>query len=218
MTALWGLYLELFQSALFGLTQFYGGQLGSAIVSLSISARLLLLPWSIRLTLRARAHARLLRSIRPELKAVREKWSADPKRMVAETQAVYARNHLTPLDVGPLKGALLQTPVFVGLFHTVRKALGAVGRPQSFLWVSHLARPDIGIALLATAIVGLGAVAGTSEGQPRWALAVPALSAGVMALMLSAGFGLYLMSSGLVGVLQGLIVRRIEMGSGRDAL
>jgi hypothetical protein len=33
-----------------------------------------------------------------------------------------------------------------------------------------------------------------------------------MALMFSAGFGLYLASTGLVGTLQGLIARRIEAG------
>ena len=37
------------------------------------------------------------------------------------------------------------------------------------------------------------------------------ISAGVMALMFSAGFGLYLASTGLVGTLQGLLVRRIEV-------
>jgi hypothetical protein len=38
-----------------------------------------------------------------------------------------------------------------------------------------------------------------------------------MAMMLSAGFGLYLAASGAVGTLQGLIVRRIEAQAERHA-
>ena len=56
--ALWSAFLELCQAGLFGLTHFYGGQLGAAILSLSLLARLALLPVSIRLALRGRVHAR----------------------------------------------------------------------------------------------------------------------------------------------------------------
>lgn len=54
--------------------------------------------------------------------------------------------------------------------------------------------------------------AGLLQTQPSWILAVPVISAGAMALMFSAGFGLYSAATGLAGTLQGLIVRRIEAG------
>lgn len=213
MTTLWTAFLEIFEVGLFTLTQFYGGSLGAAIISFSVLARLALMPLTVRIALRARVHARRLKAIRPELAAVRRRFEDTPERLATETLAVYRRHGLSPADPGAIRGTLLQAPIFLGLFHAVRSALSARGGEQAFLWVSSLARPDIGVAMLAFSLVGLGTVSGASEGQPQWALAIPALSTAMMAMMLSAGFGLYLAATGLVGTLQGLIVRRIEQSA-----
>ena len=212
MAALWGVFLEVFQIGLFWLTQFYGGQLAPAIVTFSLFARLLLLPLTVRLALRARAHVRRVREMQPQLRQVRERWAQDPQRLMTETMAVYERRGMKPVDAGLLKGSLAQAPVFLGLFQAVQVALAQSGAAQAFLWVANLARPDFGVAVLATGLMGLSAAAGASETQPGWVVAVPAISAGAMALMFSAGFGLYLAATGMVGTLQGLLVRRIEIG------
>lgn len=213
MTSMWQIFLEVFQVGLFWLTQFYGGHLAAAIVSFSILARLALLPLTVRMTLRAKAHARRLQALRPELGRVRDRWKDDPQRLTTETLAVYQRGGVQPVDSGVLKSSLVQTPVFIGLFHAVRGALTSRAGEQTLLWVSNLARPDIGVAMIAFSLVGLSSLAGSSQSQPGWTLAIPALSAAAMAMMLSAGFGLYLAASGAVGTLQGLIVRRIEAGA-----
>ena len=88
MGVLWSGFLEIFQVSLFWITQFYGGQLAPAIISFSIIARLVLLPATIQLALRGRAHARRIKVLRPALGRVRERWSADPERMMKETMAV----------------------------------------------------------------------------------------------------------------------------------
>ena len=213
MTAMWEIFLEVFQVGLFWLTQFYGGHLAAAIVSFSILARLALLPLTVRMTLRARALARQLKALQPELGRVRERWKDDPQRLTTETLAVYQRRGVRPFDTGLLRGSLVQTPIFVGLFHAVRGALTSRAGEQTFLWLSNLARPDIGIAMIAFTFVGLSSLAGASQSQPGWMLALPPVSAAAMAMMLSAGFGLYLAATGAVGILQGLIVRRIEAGT-----
>lgn len=217
MTALWATFLEIFQIGLFSLTQFYGGHLASAIVSFSLLARLALLPLTVRMTLRARSHARVLKALKPQLEAVKLRCQDAPERLAEETLAVYSENGVSPMDAGVMKGALYQTPIFIGLYHAVRGALTSRVGEQAFLWVSNIARPDIGIALLAASIAGIGGVAGASETQPTWTLAIPVISSGVMALMFSAGFGLYLAATGLVTTLQGLIVRRIEAKAFRSA-
>ena len=78
MTTMWAMFLEVFQVGLFWLTQFYGGHLASAIVSFSLLARLVLLPVTVRMTLRARAHARVVKALRPELVASFGPWSNVP--------------------------------------------------------------------------------------------------------------------------------------------
>lgn len=213
MTVLWATFLEVFQVGLFWLTQFYGGHLASAIISFSILARVALLPLTVRLSLRARAHARKVRALQPELLEVRERWKESPERVATETLAVYQRHQVSPIDTGVLKGSFAQTPIFVGLYHAVRGALNSASGDQAFLWLSSLSRPDLGVAMVVCTLVGMSTAAGATESQPAWALSIPALGAGAIALMMSAGFGLYLAATGLVGALQGLIVRRIEDGA-----
>jgi membrane protein insertase Oxa1/YidC/SpoIIIJ len=103
MAALWGVFLEVFQVGLFWLTQFYGGHLASAIVTFSLLARIALLPLTVSLAVRARAHTRRLRAIRPQLDRVRERWAKDPQRLMKETMAVYERRGVSPMDAGLLK-------------------------------------------------------------------------------------------------------------------
>lgn len=211
MSVLWSGFLEVFQIALFWLTQFYGGHLASAIISFSLLARILLLPLTVRLTLRAREHSRRIVALRPELESVREKWgSGDPERMARESIAVYERHGVKPIDGGMVRGSIIQTPIFIGLFRAVRNALSTLSVPQGFLWVKDLARPDLGVSVIATLLVGLGSIAASAQGQPRWVVALPAVATFAMAMAVSSGFALYLGSSGLISSLQGLLVRRAE--------
>jgi YidC/Oxa1 family membrane protein insertase len=112
MTAMWAMFLEVFQVGLFSLTQFYGEHLGSAIVSFTLLARLALLPVTVRMALRMRAHARAMRALKPELVRVRERWRENPRHLTTETLAVYERRGIQPVDAALLKGSLLQTPIF----------------------------------------------------------------------------------------------------------
>ncbi len=210
MAAIWSAFIELFQVGIFGLTHFYGGSLAAAILSFSLLARLALLPISVRLTLRAREHARRVRALKPDLDAVRERFRDAPEQLGKETMAVYTRHGVPLVDGGALKGSLMQMPIFLGLFHAVRRAIATPLGEQGVLWMRSLARPDMGIAAAATMLAAAGAAVGSSETQPAWVMAIPTLSTGVMALLFSAGFGLYLTANGMVGLLQGLIVRRIE--------
>lgn len=218
MSGIGSMVFEVFRGGLFWLTQAWGGNLAAAIVSFSAVARLAVLPLSIRATLRARARARAMKVLQPELEAVRKRHADDPRRQIRETSAVFQRHGLSMVDLGLFKGAALQAPIFIGVFHAVRAALASRLGEQGVWWVVSLARPDVGIALLVFALVGLGAAAGASETQPTWTLAIPAAVSAVMALTLSAGFGLYLATSGAVGIVQGLAVRHIEARRRLDAV
>ena len=210
MSGLWALFVHVLQVGIFSLSQFYGGSLGGAIVSFSLLARLALLPLTVGLHRRARAHSRRLKAVQPEVLRVRDRWKDDPGRMVAETEAAYRRHGLRPLDPSLLKGSLVQMPLFMGLFHSIRDVLATSGVGQSFLWVKNLASPDLGVAAIVVGLVGLGSAAGASPSQSGWALLVPMVITLVMLLKMSAGFGLYIGASAMVTTLQGLIVRRAE--------
>ncbi len=211
MSVLWTGFLEVFQIGLFWITQFYGGHLAAAIISFSLLTRVLLLPLTVRMTLRVRRHSRQVRGLQPELARVRSKWEAEnPEKMVQETMAVYHRHGVRPFDAGMLKGSLLQAPIFIGLYRAVQNALSSHSGTQGFLWVKDLARPDLGVAVVASVLVGLGSISGASQTQPAWATILPVIASFAMAMMFSSGFAFYLGSSGLETLLQGLLVRRVE--------
>lgn len=212
MGALWSSFVELLQVGIFTLTQFYGGHLGPAIVTFALLARLALLPLTTRVALRSRAHARSLKGIQPALQRVRERWKDDPSRMVQETMAAYEREGIRPMDPALLKGTLLQTPLFLGLFQSIRAVVATGAARQPFLWIGSLAKPDLLLALLVSGLLGVGVIANAS-GPPatiRFLLLVSCLGTFLMLLRFSAGFGLYMGASAAVGTLQGLIIRRRE--------
>lgn len=211
--ALWSGFVDLLQLCIFGLTHLYGGHLGPAILTFALLARLTLLPLTLRLALRSRAQARAMKRLRPALDALRERWKEDPARLGQETLALYERKQVSPLDPVLLKGSLVQAPLFLGLFKAIRGVLsGAVGR-QPFLWIGNLASPDLFLAMGAAGVVGLGVAVGAPEHAAggRALLLVAFLGTFFMLTRLSAGFGLYVGASGIVSLLQGLMVRRIDV-------
>lgn len=212
MGVLWSGFVDLLQMGLFGLTHFYGGHLGPAIVSFALLARLALLPVTLKQSIRSRSQARAVKRLQPALEVVRRKWADDPNRMAKETMAVYEREGVRPLDPGFLKGMLIQSPLFLGLFQVIRAASSGAAARQSFLWVSSLAKPDLFLTLLVSGAVGVGAMAnGTgSAPTPRTLLLVSMAGTLVMLLRLSSGFALYMGASAAVSTLQGLILRRME--------
>jgi YidC/Oxa1 family membrane protein insertase len=212
MGALWSSFVELLQVGVFTLTQFYGGHLGPAIVTFALLARLALLPLTTRIALRSRAHAHRLKGIQPALQRVRERWEDDPNRMVQETMATYERAGIRPMDPALLKGSLIQMPLFLGLFQSIRAVVATGAAKQPFLWIGSLAKPDLLLALLVGGLVGVGVFANASGPQTslRLLLLLSCLGTFLMLLRFSAGFGLYMGASAVVSTLQGLVVRRRE--------
>lgn len=212
MGALWSSFVELLQVGIFTLTQYYGGHLGPALITFALLARLALLPLSARIALRSRAHARRMRRIQPALQRVRERWTGNPSRTAQETMALYEREGIRPMDPALLKGTLIQTPLFLGLFQSIRSVVATGAARQPFLWIGSLAKPDLLLALLVSGLVGVGVIANAS-GPPatlRFLLLVSCLGTFLMLLRFSAGFGLYMGASAAVSTLQGLLVRRRE--------
>jgi YidC/Oxa1 family membrane protein insertase len=212
---IWSAFVEVLRLGIFGLAQLYGGSLGWAIITAGLLARLLLLPLTVPLALRGRAHARRIAGLRPELERIRKKWKDDPRRMLTETAGVYERTGVEPVDSSVLKGSLVQAPILLGLFQSIRAVIGT-SNGQGFLWLSSLTRPSVVIALLTACLAALGAIAAAPTSQPGpWLVVVVAVVTLIVVANVSAGFGLYVAASSLVGLLQSLIVRRIEAAESR---
>lgn len=208
----WDALVELLRESVFVLAHLFGGSLGSAIAALSVTVRLLLLPLTLRTALRVREHQLRLRTLAPTLERLRARYAHDPMQLAARTRALYRRHGLRPIPEGVFRAALVQLPLGAALYQAISGGLGAGHR---FLWISDLAKPD---ALLATAVAALaaGATAATpsATGNSGPAAHLPVFLSGAVTLLVvwrvAAGVGVYWGASSLVGVVQGLLVRRLS--------
>ena len=209
----WDLLVDALRAVLVVLTHTFGGSLGTAIVAVSIVVRLLLLPLTLRVALESRALERRKAKLKPELDRLAKRHADDPVELLRRTRALHEKHGIPALPRGMLALTLVQLPLGGALYHAIRTGLG-VG--QRFLWLADLGRPDAMVAGIV-ALLAAGSVAASGQGASANGSAATwagMLVSGVVSLLivwrLAAGVGLYWGASSLVGIVQGLLVRRAE--------
>ena len=209
----WDLLVDALRAVLVVLTHTFGGSLGTAIVAVSIVVRLLLLPLTLRVALESRALERRKAKLKPELDRLAKRHADDPVELLRRTRALHEKHGIPALPRGMLALMLVQLPLGGALYHAIRTGLG-VG--QRFLWLADLGRPDAMVAGIV-ALLAAGSVAASGQGASANGSAATwagMLVSGVVSLLivwrLAAGVGLYWGASSLVGIVQGLLVRRAE--------
>ncbi len=204
---IWVAFVDALEALLFTLTQAFGGNLAWAIVAFSLAVRIALLPLTYRIARDTRANGAKLLALRPDLEKLRQRFSKDPRRLMTETSRLYAKHDYKPTT--GLLGTLIQLPFILGAFQALRSVLasGASGR---FFWISNIARPDIGLALLVTTLTYLVTLMSPQIGsEARWiVIGMPVVMTLVFLTRMSAGYGLYWGASTIVGGVQSLMLRR----------
>lgn len=206
---MWDSFVEMIRLSVFLAAQACNGSLGSGVLVVSLTLRLTLLPLTLRLAMRARTQQARMAALTPELERLRELYPKDPARYWQEASALMRRHGIRPADPSVILGMMLQAPILFGLFAAVRKGLGN-GVP--FLWIADLARPDIRLALLVTALTGLS-IATTPGTTPNQSPALLALVAGTVGTALflwttASAVALSLGAGTLVSMLQNFLVAR----------
>src|SRR5262245_28826947 len=113
---MWDSFVEAIRLSMFVAGQACGGSLGSGILIVSLTLRLLLLPLTVRLALRARIHQRRLAALAPELERLRAIYASDPLRYWQEAAAVMKRHGIRPAEPAAVLGMIVQAPILFGLF------------------------------------------------------------------------------------------------------
>lgn len=204
--ALWDRFVMLLVAALFALSQAYGG-LGPAIIMLSLSARLVLLPLTVRMARREHERQAALRALEPMIRTLKTQYRFDPRRLRAELLGLYRRHGYNPMDVRSFSDLLIQLPIVVGLYSAIKRGLSSGGR---YLWISNLAQPDTLLALLIGVLTYLAFI--LSPGMPQQirfvAALIPALLTVYVAWNLASGLGLSWVTFSTVGMLQTVLLPR----------
>lgn len=117
---------------LFGGTK---GNYGIAIILLTMTVRLILLPLGRK---QAKA-AKKMQDLQPHMAELKTKHGDDKEAITRETLALYKRHGVNPA-AGCLP-ALIQLPVLIGLWQALNNSVAL--RHSSFLWIDNLAAPDM---------------------------------------------------------------------------
>jgi YidC/Oxa1 family membrane protein insertase len=188
---------------------FYGltGIWGVAIIMLTVSVKLVLLP----LTIKQYSSMRKMKELQPEMEKVRQKYGDDKLKQQQEMQALFKRT-----GVNPLAGCMpmvLQFPVWIALY----AMLGAVVDlyHEEFLWLPDLTQPDP-YYILPVAMGGLmflqtrmNPTAGDAAQAKMMMWMMPGIFV-VMMLFLPSGLGVYIFANIVLSLIQSFVQLRIK--------
>jgi len=182
-----------------------GGNIVLAIVIVSISLRVALLPLAIRFARRAQEQQKALERIKPEIERIKARFKNEPERLASETLALYKENGIRPFDPATLAMLAAQLPLVSALYGAISRGLGAGRR---FLWIADLAKPDLLLVALTGALTYFTNILGASRDVPKTAAVISAAITVAIMWRLSAALGLYWASSTLIGAVQAVWMRR----------
>lgn len=203
----WKDFVDFIYATLVGLSTIFGGNMGLAIGMLSLSVRLALLPWTLRLARRSLEVQHALKKLEPAISIIRKKHKDDPQRILEETAILHQQHGIRILDASSLVGMLMQMPLFLGVFAAVRRGLSGAGR---FLWIKDLMKSDPLLAGVCAILTGMAVALAPNASVSHRAVAItlPAALTFLFLWRVSAGIAIYSFSSTLVGAIQALMIRR----------
>jgi YidC/Oxa1 family membrane protein insertase len=191
---------------------------GLAIVALTFTVRLLVLPLSIR----GIKSMRQMQLVAPELKEIQERYKDDRERQQREMLALYKSHGVNPLaSCFPF---LLQIPFFIAVYSLLRgdsfkEDVISSGASQSFLFVNSIIEKPEGaeqialivlfIATTALTFLYTTATTQTTQGPQKYLLlALPVLFAPLIASQ-PAGLAVYWITTNVWSLGQQVVVQRL---------
>lgn len=181
---------------------------GWSIAILTLAVRFALLPLTLAVARRAQRMRAIMADLKPELDALRERLSDDPRALAAETLALQRAHGVRLLDRLILANIASQTLFGFGMFRLLRKT-GAASR---FLWISNIALPDVLLALVTGTVLFLAvALAPGAQGHMSWMMAmIPAVITVISLLSLPSAVGIYWAVSNGVSLAQAIYLAQVR--------
>jgi len=180
--------------------------------------RTVILPISWPIAYRGSIRQKKMLRLQPELARLKLECADQPQQYAARLMKLYQDNGMTVMDWRSVLGSLVQMPLFLGMYQTLRAGLNGA----RFLWVETLARPDPVFAILAalTTILMMAANPELPEQMRVILILVPSIFAAIAALKFCSALAVYWTVSNCysaiqTGALHYVVARRIQSGAVR---
>ncbi len=114
---------------------------GISIIVLTVLLRVIFFPLTVKSMKSMKAMQNKMKSLKPEIDALKEKYKDDKSTQQAEMMKLYSSNNINPLSsLGGCLPLLIQLPVFIALYFALLYSIDL--RHSSFLWVNDLSQPE----------------------------------------------------------------------------
>ena len=203
----WTAAVDALAGALTGTGSLLGGGLAVGIPAMTFVVRAALIPMLTPLAIRTRARNRVVRRIRPQIKALDQQFRDDPGTLSKRLKALHEQNGIGLVDWPGLLAALIQVPLLIALFQAVLKVWEADALT--------LGGAGLGVAAGALSLLGTK-ISGQAEGA-SWMLWMSGMLPVAICLWLGTGVGLYLTGFYAAGAIQGLVMMRAPEGTPAEA-
>jgi YidC/Oxa1 family membrane protein insertase len=205
--AIWSMFVEGISALLAQLAQMLDGSFGLAIIALALFVRLMLLPMTLKVAEQGWHRQRQMAALKPKLERLRERHAKDPAAYASATQALYREHGVTAGLGSSLRVAVVQAPIGAGIYAAIRQGVAGAG---AFLWIPKLARPDLWLAVIVSALSLAAMLLNPSMPEQTRTLLqlLPVVISFVLVWHLAAGLGLYWAGSTSVNLMQILLLRR----------
>lgn len=195
----WTVFVEALASVVVSVGDLVGGP-GPGILLATFALRAVLIPVLGPLSVRTRARQRIVRRIRPQIKALDRELKDHPGTLHKRLKALHEEHGIGMVDWAGLAGALIQVPVLIALFQAVLLVWEADALTLAGLGLGLLAA---GLSLVSTR------ASGQAEGQ-AWMLWLSGLLPLAICLWLGPGIGFYLCGFYGAALLQAAVMGRDE--------
>jgi len=213
---LWTQWLNAIHGLLIFLSSSVGLGTGFGIVALTLLLRTLILPISWPIAYRGSIRQRKMLRLQPELARLKLDHGTEPRIYAERLMKLYQDNGMTMMDWRSVLGSLMQMPLFLGMYQTLRAGVNGA----RFLWVETLARPDPVFAVLAalTTMLMMAANPDLPEQMRLILILVPSILAAVAALKFCSALAVYWTVSNCYSAIQTsalhyVLARRIRSGA-----
>jgi YidC/Oxa1 family membrane protein insertase len=215
---LWAQWLDAIHSLLIFLSSQVGLGTGLGIVALTLLLRTLILPISWPIAYRGSIRQKKMLRLQPELARLKLEYGNEPRIYAERMMKLYQDNGMTVMDWRSVLGSLVQMPLFLGMYQTLRAGVNGA----RFLWVETLARPDPVFAILAalTTMLMMAANPDLPEQMRVLLILIPSILAAIAALKFCSALAVYWTVSNCysaiqTGALHYVIARRVKSGAVR---
>ena len=213
---LWTLWLNAIHGLLIFLSSNLNLGTGFGIVALTLLLRTVILPISWPIAYRGSIRQKKMLRLQPELERLKAECRDQPQLYAGRMMKLYQEHGMTVMDWRSLLGSLVQMPLFLGMYQTLRAGVNGA----RFLWVETLARPDPVFAVLAalTTMLMMMANPDLPEQMRVMLILIPSILAAIAALKFCSALAVYwtvsnCYSSIQTGAMHYVIARRIKSGA-----